>query len=62
MNPVTVTQDLSIISLVLHASLLAQAVTKSDHHYLTISDTDTAVELQRIPVRIDLAIENDFDF
>ncbi|WP_020205618.1 MotA/TolQ/ExbB proton channel family protein, partial [Cupriavidus sp. WS] len=26
MNPVTVTQDLSIISLVLHASLLAQAV------------------------------------
>lgn len=43
-------------------SLLAQAVQKGDDHYLILSDAETEVELQRIPVRIDLAIENDFDF
>lgn len=43
-------------------SLLAQAVKKSDQHYLILSDAETEAELQRIPVRIDLAIENDFDF
>lgn len=43
-------------------SLLAQAVHKGDQHYLTLSDAETELELQRIPVRIDLAIENDFDF
>ena len=43
-------------------SLLAQAVHKGDQHYLILSDAETEVELQRIPVRIDLAIENDFDF
>lgn len=43
-------------------NLLAQAVDKNDQHYLVLSDADTDVELQRIPVRIDLAIENDFDF
>lgn len=43
-------------------SLLAQAVRKADQHYLILSDAETDVELQRIPARIDLAIENDFDF
>jgi len=43
-------------------SLLSQAVQARNEHFLVISDAETEVELQRIPVRIDLAIENDFDF
>jgi len=43
-------------------NLLAQAVAKNDQHYLILTDADTGGELQRMPVRIDLAIENDFDF
>lgn len=43
-------------------SLLAQAVHARNDHFLVISDAETEVELQRIPVRIDLAIANDFDF
>ena len=43
-------------------SLLGHASAKNDHHYLVLCDETTDVELQRIPVRIDLAIENDFDF
>lgn len=43
-------------------SLLAQALKVGDDHYLVISDGELDIEIQRIPVRIDLAIENDFDF
>lgn len=43
-------------------SLAAQAVKASNDHFLVISDAESEIELQRIPVRIDLAIENDFDF
>lgn len=43
-------------------SLAAQAVKAGNDHFLVLSDAETEIELQRIPVRIDLAIENDFDF
>lgn len=43
-------------------NLLAVAVKKQNEHFLVISDAETDVELQRTPVRIDLAIQNDFDF
>lgn len=43
-------------------SLASQAVKAGNDHFLVLSDAETEIELQRIPVRIDLAIENDFDF
>lgn len=43
-------------------SLLAQAVRSGREYYLIVTDADTGVEYHRIEVRIDLAIENDFDF
>jgi len=43
-------------------SLAAQAVKPGNDHFLVLSDAESEIELQRIPVRIDLAIENDFDF
>lgn len=55
-------QDLGHRQTKVPLSLLAQAINKHDQHYLILSDAETEVELQRIPVRIDLAIENDFDF
>ena len=43
-------------------SIASKAVKPSNEHFLVLTDTETDIELQRIPVRIDLAIENDFDF
>lgn len=54
--------DLSHRQTKLPLTLLPQAVQPGNQHYLILTDADTDVEYQRIEVRIDLAIENDFDF
>lgn len=43
-------------------SLSGGPFSKAESFYLVITDADTTVEIFRIEVRIDLAINNDFDF